>query len=137
MSDVEDTRAGGPREAGPRGSDLPGSDLPGSDLPGAGLPAAGALAAIETAVLAVPGVAELYRAMPTIESAIASIRGVRGTEPTPRIVVDDGELRVVIGTDGVVPAPRVARAVHDAAVAEADRHALALTRIDVRVARVG
>jgi hypothetical protein len=96
-----------------------------------------ALATVEAAVLAVPGVSELYRARPTITSAVTAVR--HGTTPAnlPRIVVDGAVLRVVIGTDGFVPAPQVARAVHDAALAEGVRLGVTLTRVDVRIARVG
>jgi hypothetical protein len=46
-------------------------------------------------------------------------------------------LRIVIGTDGSVPAPEPARAAHLAALAAAREHGLALSRVDVRIARVG
>lgn len=93
--------------------------------------------AIETAVLAVPGVTELYRARPTLGSTIATAKDlVTGSAPS-RVVLDDDVLRVVIGTDGVRPAPETARAAHLAALAAATEHGLALSRVDVRVARVG
>lgn len=96
-----------------------------------------ALASIETAVLGVAGVADLFHAKPTLGSTARSVRHLTTPASAPRIVVDGDVLRVVIGTDGVLPAPRVARAVHDAALAEAARNGLVLARIDVRVARVG
>jgi len=96
-----------------------------------------ALASIETAVLGVAGVADLFHAKPTLGSTARSVRHLTTPASAPRIVVDGDVLRVVIGTDGVVPAPQVARAVHDAALAEAARNGLVLARIDVRVARVG
>jgi len=96
-----------------------------------------ALASIETAVLGVAGVADLFHAKPTLGSTARSVRHLTTPASAPRIVVDGDVLRVVIGTDGVVPAPQVARAVHDAALAEAARDGLVLARIDVRVARVG
>jgi hypothetical protein len=97
---------------------------------------AAALTAIEAVVLEVPGVADVFRARPTVQSAVSALRS--GVTPTvSRLVLDGAVLRVVIGTDGVVPAPAVARAVHDAALQEAARHQLALSRVDVRIARIG
>lgn len=95
------------------------------------------LAAVEQAVVGVPGVTDLYRARPTVASAVSGVRGIVSSATPARIVVDDGVLRVVIGTDGYRPAPEVARAVHDVALAAASAHGLALMRVDVRVARVG
>ncbi|WP_420362598.1 hypothetical protein AABM26_13665 [Curtobacterium aetherium] len=96
-----------------------------------------ALLVVEAAVLAVPGVADLYRARPTIGSAVAAVRRLGSAEAGPRIVADGSVLRLVIGTDGAAPAPGVARAVHDAVLAEAAASGRTPTRIDVRVARVG
>lgn len=93
-----------------------------------------ALVAVEAAVLAVPGVAEVYRARPTLQSTVTAVRQAAGSA---RVVLDGDVLRVVIGTDGVLPAPQVARAVHHAVIAECDRHGLTLARVDVRIARVG
>lgn len=94
------------------------------------------LRAVETAVLAVPGVTELYRGRPTVGSAVAAVRRIRASEGGLRVVADGDVLRVVIGTDGASPAPTVARAVHDAVL-----QALAVgtppSRVDVRVARIG
>ncbi len=95
------------------------------------------LSAVEDAVLAVPGVAELYRARPTIGSAVAAARNLAGRTAVARVVLDDDVLRVVIGTDGSRPAPATARAAHVAALAAAEAHGLALSRVDVRVARIG
>ncbi|MBF4613425.1 hypothetical protein [Curtobacterium sp. VKM Ac-1376] len=96
------------------------------------------LAAIEAAVAEVPGVVDLYRARPTVASAVQAVRGIATNSAPLRTVVDDeAALRVVIGTDGFLPAPAVARAVHDVALATAATHGLALSRVDVRVARVG
>ncbi|MEJ8285165.1 hypothetical protein ACVKXF_000556 [Curtobacterium sp. PvP017] len=95
------------------------------------------LAAVEQAVIGVPGVTDLYRARPTVASTVSAVRGIASSATPARVVVDDGVLRVVIGTDGYRPAPEVARAVHDVALAAASAHGLALTRVDVRVARVG
>lgn len=97
------------------------------------------LAAIEAAVLEVPGVTDLYRSRPTVASAVQAVRSIATSTGPLRIVVDDDDdaLRVVIGTDGFRPAPEVARAVHDVALATAAAHGLALSRVDVRVARVG
>ncbi|MBT1546726.1 hypothetical protein [Curtobacterium aurantiacum] len=96
------------------------------------------LAAIEAAVTDVPGVTDLYRSRPTVASAFQAVRSIATNTGPLRIVVDDdGALRVVIGTDGFRPAPEVARAVHDAALATAAARGLALSRVDVRVARVG
>ncbi|MFK4482762.1 MULTISPECIES: hypothetical protein [unclassified Curtobacterium] len=95
------------------------------------------LAAVEQAVVDVPGVTDLYRARPTVASTVSAVRGMASSTSPARIVVDDGVLRVVIGTDGHRPAPEVARAVHDVALTTASAHGLALTRVDVRVARVG
>lgn len=96
-----------------------------------------ALAAIEAAVLGVAGVADLFHARPTLGSTVTSVRHLTTPASAPRVVVDGDVLRIVIGTDGVRPAPQVARAVHDVALAAATRHGLVLARIDVRVARVG
>lgn len=95
------------------------------------------LAAIEAAVLQVPGVTDLYRSRPTVASAVQAVRSIATNTGPLRIVVDDDALRVVIGTDGFRPAPEVARAVHDVALATAAASGLALSRVDVRVARVG
>jgi hypothetical protein len=95
------------------------------------------LAAIEAAVLEVPGVTDLYRSRPTVASAFQAVRSLAANTGPLRIVVDDDALRVVIGTDGFRPAPEVARAVHDVALATASAQGLALSRVDVRVARVG
>lgn len=95
------------------------------------------LGAVEAAVLAVPGVAELYRARPTLGSAVASARSLATRTAVARVVVDDDVLRVVIGTDGSRPAPETARAAHVAALETARAHGLELSRVDVRVARVG
>ncbi|WP_267421564.1 MULTISPECIES: hypothetical protein [unclassified Curtobacterium] len=95
-----------------------------------------ALAAIEAVVLGVPGVADVFRARPTVQSAVAAIR-VGVTPTVSRLVLDGAVLRIVIGTDGFAPAPAVARAVHDAALDEAARHRLVLSRVDVRIARIG
>jgi hypothetical protein len=97
---------------------------------------AAALAAIEAVVLEVPGVADVFRARPTVQSAVAAIR-VGVTPTVSRLVLDGAVLRIVIGTDGFAPAPAVARAVHDAALDEAARHRLVLSRVDVRIARIG
>lgn len=95
------------------------------------------VAAVEAAVLAVPGVAELYRAKPTFGSAIASARSLASRTAVARVVLDDDVLRVVIGTDGSRPAPATARAAHVAALETATAHGVALSRVDVRIARVG
>lgn len=95
------------------------------------------LTAVEAAVLAVPGVAELYRARPTLGSAVASARSIATGAAVARVVLDEDVLRVVIGTDGSRPAPETARAVHVAALAAATGRGLTLSRVDVRVARVG
>ncbi|MBO9047622.1 hypothetical protein JG550_002600 [Curtobacterium flaccumfaciens pv. flaccumfaciens] len=96
------------------------------------------LATIEAAVLEVPGVTDLYRSRPTVASAVQAVRSIATSTGPLRIVDDDDDaLRVVIGTDGFRPAPEVARAVHDVALATAAAHGLALSRVDVRVARVG
>ncbi|WFR66791.1 hypothetical protein P9139_19330 [Curtobacterium flaccumfaciens] len=94
-------------------------------------------AAVETAVLGVPGVAELYRARPTIGSMVAAARNLATGAAVARVVLDEDVLRVVIGTDGTRPAPETARAAHVAALAAAGAHGLVLSRVDVRVARVG
>ncbi|MEV7933307.1 MULTISPECIES: hypothetical protein [unclassified Curtobacterium] len=94
-------------------------------------------AAIEAAVLAVPGVAELYRARPTLGSAIDSAKRLAARTPGPRVVLDEDVLRVVIGTDGSLPAPATARAAHLAAWEAAAARGVALARVDVRIARVG
>lgn len=94
------------------------------------------LRAVEAAVLAVPGVTELYRSRPTVGSAVAAVRRLGASGGDLRVVPDGDVLRVVIGTDGTSPAPAVARAVHDAVVAVlAD--GTPPSRVDVRVARVG
>ncbi|WP_146243561.1 hypothetical protein [Curtobacterium sp. MCBD17_008] len=100
------------------------------------------LLAVEAAVLAVPGVTDLYRPLPTIGSAVAAVRrlapGVAGAGPAgARVGVDGPVLHLVIGTDGSAPAPAVAHAVHDAALAAASAAGRTPTRIDVRVARIG
>ncbi|WP_144714887.1 hypothetical protein [Curtobacterium pusillum] len=94
-------------------------------------------AAVEDAVLAVPGVTELYRARPTIGSAVAAAKTLATRGSVARVVLDDDVLRIVIGTDGSHPAPETARAAHVAALAVATERGLALSRVDVRVARVG
>jgi len=94
-------------------------------------------AAIEAAVLAVPGVAELYRAKPTLGGALETARRLAARTVVPRVVLEDDVLRVVIGTDGSVPAPATARAAHVAALGAAADRGLALSRVDVRVARIG
>lgn len=94
-------------------------------------------AAIEAAVLAAPGVADLYRARPTLGSAVESARRLASRAPVSRVVLDDDVLRVVIGTDGSRPAPTTAHEAHVAALAVATEHGLVLSRVDVRVARVG
>ncbi|OEI67370.1 hypothetical protein [Curtobacterium sp. ER1/6] len=98
-------------------------------------------AAIEAAVLAVPGVAELYRARPTLGdvlgSAVDSAKRLAAHTPGPRVVLDEDVLRVVIGTDGSLPAPATARAAHLAAWEAAAARGVALARVDVRIARVG
>lgn len=95
------------------------------------------VAAIEAAVLAVPGVAELYRARPTIGSALDSAKRLASRAPLSRVVLDDDVLRIVIATDGSLPAPATARAAHVAALGVATERGVALSRVDVRVARVG
>lgn len=113
------------------------SEMQDDEVQPQGTGSAVALAAIETAVLGVDGVADLFHAKPTLGSTARSVRHLTTPASAPRVVVDGDVLRVVIGTDGILPAPRVARAVHDAALAEAARNGLVLARIDVRVARVG
>lgn len=95
------------------------------------------LAALETAVLATPGVAELYRARPTLSSTVAAARSVATHGTVARVLLDADVLRIVIGTDGSRPAPETAHAVHVAALAVAGEQGLTLSRVDVRVARVG
>lgn len=95
------------------------------------------VAAIEAAVLAVPGVAELYRANPGLGTAVDSARRLAGRAPGSRVALDEDVLRVVIGTDGSVPAPATARAAHAAAYEAATGHGVTLARVDVRIARVG
>lgn len=95
------------------------------------------LTAVETAVLAVPGVAELYHARPTLSGTIETAKRLATHAALARVILDDDVLRVVIGTDGARPAPETARAAHLAALAAAEAHGLALSRVDVRVARVG
>ncbi|MGG7307716.1 hypothetical protein ACQXVK_11035 [Curtobacterium sp. AB451] len=94
-------------------------------------------AEIEAAVLAVPGVAELYRARPTLGSAVDAAKRLASRASVAHVVLDDDVLRVVIGTDGSVPAPETARAAHLAALDAAIAHGLPLSRVDVRIARVG
>ncbi|SOC87685.1 hypothetical protein SAMN05660766_1370 [Curtobacterium sp. 314Chir4.1] len=94
-------------------------------------------AAVEEAVLAVPGVADLYRARPTLGSTVTAAKNLATRSTIARVVLDDDVLRIVIGTDGSVPAPETARAAHLAALAAATAHGLPLSRVDVRVARVG
>jgi hypothetical protein len=94
------------------------------------------LRAVETAVLAVPGVTELYRGRPTVGSAVAAVRRLGASEGGLRVVPDGDVLRVVIGTDGASPAPAVARAVHDAVLTVLGTRTPP-SRVDVRVARVG
>lgn len=94
-------------------------------------------AAIEEAVLAATGVADLYRAKPTLGSAVESARRIASRAPVSRVVLDDDVLRVVVGTDGSVPARVAARAAHDAALRVAGERGLTLGRVDVRIARVG
>ncbi len=53
------------------------------------------------------------------------------------MVLDEDVLRVVIGTDGSLPAPATARAAHLAAWEAAAARGVALARVDVRIARVG
>lgn len=95
------------------------------------------LAAVDAAVLAVDGVTDLYRARPTVGSALQTIRRIGSLGDAVRSVLDGTVLRVVIGTDGVRPAPEVARAAHAAALAVARTAGIELTRVDVRVALVG
>ncbi|WP_420368397.1 hypothetical protein [Curtobacterium sp. L1-20] len=95
------------------------------------------LTAVETAVLAVPGVAELYHARPTLGATIDTAKRLASRVALARVVLDGDVLRVVIGTDGARPAPETARAAHRAALDAASAHGLVLSRVDVRVARVG
>ncbi|GGK91938.1 hypothetical protein JOE58_001578 [Curtobacterium luteum] len=95
------------------------------------------LTAVETAVLAVPGVAELYRARPTLGSTVSAVKSLAARTAPSRVVLDGDVLRVVIGTDGSRPAPTTAHEAHVAALAVATEHGLVLSRVDVRVARVG
>lgn len=100
-------------------------------------PAADTLAAVEAAVLEVPGVADLYRARPTLGSAASAVKRIAdGTAPS-RVVLDGDVLRIVIGTDLSRPAPETAHEAHVAALAVATAHGVALSRVDVRVARIG
>jgi hypothetical protein len=110
---------------------------PDTSLPGGSSWSDAALLAVEAAVLDVPGVTDVYRARPTVGSAVAAVRRLGAGESGPRIVADGSALRVVIGTDGATPAPAVARAVHDAVLAVAAASGPTPTRIDVRVARIG
>jgi hypothetical protein len=105
----------------------------------AGTWTAEALLAVEAAVLAVPGVTDLYRPRPTIGSAVAAVRrlGPGAAGAGARVGVDGSVLHLAIGTDGAAPAPGVAHAVHDAALAAAHAAGRTPTRIDVRVARIG
>ncbi|MGN8051183.1 hypothetical protein ACTJKO_15990 [Curtobacterium sp. 22159] len=96
-----------------------------------------AFAAVEQAVLAVPGVAELYRARPTLGSAVAAARSLAARSSVARVVLDGDVLRIVIGTDGSRPAPETAHAAHLAALAAASARGIELSRVDVRIARVG
>ncbi|MGL3199125.1 MULTISPECIES: hypothetical protein [Curtobacterium] len=95
------------------------------------------LTAVETAVLSVPGVADLYRARPTLGSAVSVVKNLASRTAPSRVVLDGDVLRVVIGTDGSRPAPTIAHEAHAAALAVATEHGVALSRVDVRVARVG
>jgi hypothetical protein len=95
---------------------------------------------LENVVATVAGVEEVYRARPTIGAVAGHLReitGARALTPIPRVVVEDRVMRVSIGTDGTVPAPEVARAVHDALHAAATTLGVEVDRIDVTVARVG
>jgi hypothetical protein len=96
---------------------------------------------LELVVRAVPGVAEVFRARPGVGAVATHLRAIadtRSLQPVPRVVLDDGQVvRVTIGTDGEVPTPAVARAVHDAVLAEAALHGVEVTRVDVTIARVG
>ncbi|PCN49048.1 hypothetical protein Csp2054_02275 [Curtobacterium sp. 'Ferrero'] len=95
------------------------------------------LAAVEQAVLAVPGVAELYRARPTVGSAVAAVRSLASGSAPTRVALEGDVLRVVIGTDGSRPAPETAHAAHLAAYEAATARGVELSRVDVRVARIG
>jgi hypothetical protein len=98
------------------------------------------VAQLERSILAVPGVDEVYRARPSVGAVTTHLRRISGAHaltPIPRVVVDDGVVRVSIGTDGALPAPAVARAVHDTVMAEATALGLAVERVDVTIARVG
>lgn len=129
MSDTDDTRE--PHDT--RGTD---TQVPATTPTEPPTWSATALTAIEAVVLEVPGVADVFRARPTVQSAVSAIR-VGVTPTVSRLVLDGAVLHIVIGTDGFAPAPGVARAVHDAALEEAARHRLVLARVDVRIARVG
>lgn len=129
MSDTDDTRE--PHDT--RGTD---TQVPATTSTEPPAWSATALTAIEAVVLEVPGVADVFRARPTVQSAVSAIR-VGVTPTVSRLVLDGAVLHIVIGTDGFAPAPGVARAVHDAALEEAARHRLVLSRVDVRIARVG
>ncbi len=95
------------------------------------------MTAVETAVLAVPGVADLYRARPTLGSAVSAVKSLAARTAPGRVVLDGDVLRVVIGTDGSRPAPAIAHEAHVAALTAATGLGIALSRVDVRVARIG
>lgn len=100
-------------------------------------PADDILTAVEAAVLEVPGVADLYRARPTLGSAVSAVKSLAARTAPSRVVLDGDVLRIVIGTDLSRPAPETAHEAHVAALAAATEHGLALSRVDVRVARIG
>ncbi|MFZ7087157.1 hypothetical protein [Curtobacterium sp. RRHDQ10] len=94
---------------------------------------------LEAVITAVPGVCRLFASAPAIGDAATIARELVTTgvlTGPPRVRVDDGVVSAVISSDHATPAPRVARAVHDAVETFMASRGLPLVRVEVRIARV-
>ncbi|WP_423920749.1 hypothetical protein ACPEEZ_14845 [Frigoribacterium sp. 2-23] len=96
-------------------------------------------AELETLVGALDGVAHVYQPRATLPALIAARDAADGTTPPPppRVEIgDDGVVAVTIATEGDSESPQIAHRVHDVLFDQLVDAGVAVTRIDVRIARV-
>lgn len=95
--------------------------------------------AVEAVVRAVPGVGDVFRARPDVAALAGHARDLvvdRRLRDLPRVLIRDAVVRVAVASDGSVPAPAIARAVHDAVLEHAAATGAPCERVEVTVARI-
>lgn len=96
-------------------------------------------AQLEAVILAVPGVARLYRTSVLADTITATaariVPALQGNGSWVR--ADEGVVTVTVATEPDAAAPQVAHDVHDAIAAHMIAQALPFVRADITIARIG